>query len=485
MDQVGITAFGAYVPRLRLQRAAMAQATAWFNPGLASLASGERALACWDEDAITMAVEAARDCLFERDRTSIAKVVIASTTLPFADRQNAGIVKEALNLPDEVAALDVAGSQRAGTSALLSALESARAGKPVLCIGSERPLAPPASEEEFINGDAAAALLVGQENVVAEFLGSHSTTVDFVDHFRAAGEAHDYAWESRWIRDEGYRKLLPAAIATALAKLGLAASALDHVILPLAAPGLDRVVARASGIREEAVCDSLHDALGHAGSAQPLLLLSRLLETARPGSLILLASFGQGCDALVFRVTSAIERARHSLGVNGWLARRHPESNYLKHLYFAGAVTLAGGMRAEIELRQPFSMLYRERKSILSLVGGRCRETGLVQYPKTRVSVAPDAHLVDTQEDHPLADLRARVMTATADRLAFTPDPPSWYGMVEFEGGGRMMADFADVAPDGVTAGQAVRMMFRLKRTDNRGFKQYYWKAVPDYRPAR
>ena len=76
-------------------------------------------------------------------------------------------------------------------------------------------------------------------------------------------------------------------------------------------------------------------------------------------------------------------------------------------------------------------------------------------------------------------------MTVTADQLAFTPDPPSWYGMVEFEGGGRMMADFADVSPDGVVAGQSVRMMFRLKRTDGRGFKQYYWKAVPDYRPDR
>lgn len=481
---VGIAAFGAYVPRLRMQRDAMAQATAWFNPGLAALSVGERSLASWDEDTVTMALEAARDCLGDRDRSPLAKVILASTTLPFADRQNAGIVKEALNLPDEVGTLDIAGSQRAGTSALLAALDSARTGRPVLCLAAEQALAPPASEAEFINGDAAAAVLVDTDEVIAEFIGSHSTSVDFVDHFRAAGHAHDYVWESRWIRDEGHCKLLPAALVAALAKFDIEPAAIDHLILPLAASSTATAVASTAGIRAETVCESLRNTLGYAGSAHPLLLLAQRLETAKPGSLILLASFGQGCDVLLFRATPNISRRSTALGVGGWLARRQPERNYLKHLYFAGEVELAGGMRSEIELKTPLSMLYRERKSILSLVGGRCRQTGAVQYPKTRIAAVQQARMIDTQEDYPLADLRAHAISATADHLSFTPDPPSWYGMVEFEGGGRLMVDFADVGPNGIAAGDAVRMMFRLKRSDTRGFKQYYWKAVPDYRPA-
>ncbi len=62
-NMTGITAFGAYIPRRRLQRKAVAQANAWFAPNLAGGAKGERAMANWDEDALTMAVEAARDCL--------------------------------------------------------------------------------------------------------------------------------------------------------------------------------------------------------------------------------------------------------------------------------------------------------------------------------------------------------------------------------------------------------------------------------------
>ena len=60
---VGIVAYGAYVPRLRLSRQAVYDANKWFAAGLRGLAKGERSMANWDEDSITMAVEASRDCL--------------------------------------------------------------------------------------------------------------------------------------------------------------------------------------------------------------------------------------------------------------------------------------------------------------------------------------------------------------------------------------------------------------------------------------
>jgi 3-hydroxy-3-methylglutaryl CoA synthase len=119
----GILSYGVYLPRTRLQHAAIYEAHAWFAPELRALAKGERAAANWDEDSITMGVEAARDALAQVDRSKITSLGLASTTLPFADRLNAGVVKEALNLPDEVRALDFTGGQRAGTSALIGMLE--------------------------------------------------------------------------------------------------------------------------------------------------------------------------------------------------------------------------------------------------------------------------------------------------------------------------------------------------------------------------
>ena len=84
---VGITAFGGYVPRLRLNRQAVVEANAWFAPGLKAYAKGERAICNWDEDALTLAVEAARDCLAGKQPDDLDALYFASTTHPFADRQ--------------------------------------------------------------------------------------------------------------------------------------------------------------------------------------------------------------------------------------------------------------------------------------------------------------------------------------------------------------------------------------------------------------
>ena len=106
MTDVGILGFGAYVPITRLQRSAIHAANGWFAPGLKGLAKGEKAVSSWDEDTITMAVEAARDLYADADRAA-SSITLASTTHVFADRQNAGVKKEALNLPDAAGALDV------------------------------------------------------------------------------------------------------------------------------------------------------------------------------------------------------------------------------------------------------------------------------------------------------------------------------------------------------------------------------------------
>src|SRR3546814_15509645 len=74
----------------------------------------------------------------------------------------------------------------------------------------------------------------------------------------------------------------------------------------------------------------------------------------------------------------------------------------------------------------------------------------------------------------------AKVLTYTADSLTYTPDPPNYYGMIEFDGGGRMMIEFTDADPASIYVGAPVRMMFRIKAHDERsGFVKYFWKAVP------
>ena len=118
-----------------------------------------------------------------------------------------------------------------------------------------------------------------------------------------AGEEIDYAWEERWVRDEGIAKLMPRAIAAALANAKVEAKLVDHFIFPSSFRGIDRQVASHCGIRPDAVVDLLVERIGEIGVAHPLLLLSQLLETAKPGACIVVAQFGSGAQAIVFRVT--------------------------------------------------------------------------------------------------------------------------------------------------------------------------------------
>lgn len=111
----GVVSIAAYIPRLRLSRKLMTEANAWFNPALKAWGKGERAVANWDEDVVTMAVEAARRALGKCSGTGLDAIYLTSTTAPFADRQNAGIVAEALHVAGTLRSMDVGGSQRAGS----------------------------------------------------------------------------------------------------------------------------------------------------------------------------------------------------------------------------------------------------------------------------------------------------------------------------------------------------------------------------------
>lgn len=474
---VGIISFGAYIPRRRLQRSTIYAANRWFAPGMKGFARGEKAIANWDEDAVTMAVEAGRDCLADADASDVKVLSLASTTLPFVDRLNTGIAKEALNLHDDVAANDATGSLRAATSLLMQAL----AGKQThLCLAADTRKARPASEGEMMQGDGAAAVLVGEGQLLAKYVGGHSKTIDFVDHFRQSGEDFDYAWESRWVRDEGQTPIIGDTINETLKQLNLTNDDIDHVLMAAPMRVVSKPILKATGFAPEKVSSLYYEEIGYAGAAHPLLLLASALETAKAGEKILLVAFGQGADVLVFEATSNVRKKSNRVGFSGWLANKEVDENYNRYLFHRGLLDIEKGMRAEFDEKQSGTTLARDRKTVLGLIGGKCSKTGVVQFPKTDISVAQNDRSQNTQEDYPLSNKRAQIFSYTADRLTYSMDPPAYYGLIDFEGGGRMIAEFTDVSAEEVEVGKPMRMSFRIKAKDEmRHFTKYFWKAVP------
>jgi 3-hydroxy-3-methylglutaryl CoA synthase len=478
---VGITAFGGYVPPVRVRREDIAAAHAWASPASRSAPRGERSTCGWDEDTVTMAVDAARIGLHGVDRASVSRLYLGTTTAPYADRLNAGIVASALGLRDAVHAADVTGSQRAGTSALLSAVDAAAArGVPALCVASEQRRAAGATALEMSGGHAAASVLVGPGAGAARLLGSASLTVDFVDHYRAADREFDYGWEERWVRDAGWLQIVPRLVARLLDDCGLTAADVTRLCMPSPLARVDRVVAKACGVAESALPDQLSDGCGDSGAAHPLLLLVDALEQAQPGERILVVGFGQGGDALLFEVTDSIASARRGRPTVRDFLQRRRDCSYTRYATLAGLLTVDRGIRAEVDKATPHSAAWRHSDLLLALVGGRCSACGTHQLPRSHICANPDCRAMDTQEPHSFAESRGRVLTWSADNLTYTPDPPAYYGMVDFAEGGRLMMDFTDVVPGGVEVGTPMRMAFRIKDHDVvRGFSRYFWKAAP------
>jgi 3-hydroxy-3-methylglutaryl CoA synthase len=473
----GIMAWGAYIPRLRLERAAIAATHAWMAPSLKGLAQGRRAYCCWDEDVVTMAVEAARECLGRRDRAKICEIDLASTTAPSADLQSSATVAVSLRLPRTVRALDFGGSQRAGVAALATALQAARHS--TLVIGAERPRARPASVQEMQYGAGAAAFLLGADDVAAEVIGSASSTTLLVDHFRAAGAPYDYFWEERWIRDEGYLKIGVEAVRAALANAKLGAAEVTKFIFPSPSKGAADAIARAVGLPAASIADPLDVDCGFVGAAQSLLMLANVLDRASPGEVVVVAGFGQGSDVIVLRATDAVVAARPARTVSDALSAGVTVRSYAQMASFYDEITPDWGMRAERDTKTALTEQYRSSDQINGFVAGKCSSCGQVQFPQLAYCVnckAPASALVPKC----LADEAARVLTYTADMLTYHPSPPLYIGFAQFDLGARLLMEFVDVQPETFEVGTRLRMRFRIKERDQtRGYYRYFWKAAP------
>jgi len=478
----GIVSYSGYVPRYRLNRMAIFKAMGWFNPANLAYARGEKAVANYDEDSITMATAAAIDCLKGFDRSDIDGLYFASTTMPYKERLNAGIISAALNLDESARAADFSSAIKAGTTALLAALESVdskNARKVMVCAADSR-LGKAGGMQEMAFGDGGAALLVGDEDVVAEFKGSYSITCDFVDHYRGDMARFDRTWEERWIRDEGYDKLIPAAVKGLVDRHGIKLGEVAKVIYPCVYAAEHQKIAKILGLKPEAVQSPLLDEVGDTGAAHPLLMLAKALDEARIGDQVIVVSFGNGCDALWFQVKGSLPPNKERKGVAGFLANKAELTSYEKYTVFRSIIPVEIGGRGEQDMPTLFSVLWRNRKAVLGLTGSRCKRCGTPQFPPQRICVNPECRAIKQMEDYHFASRAGKVFNYTGDMLAFSYDPPEIYGTVEFEGGGRYLFNFTDCDLKSVQVGMPVEMTFRKKLYDEkRGIHGYFWKAVP------
>ncbi|MCX5990747.1 MAG: OB-fold domain-containing protein [Chloroflexi bacterium] len=475
---IGIVSYGAYVPWYRLNRKTITTAMGWFNTGGIP---GEKAVANYDEDAVTMAVAAGSDCLSGGGRETLEALYLATVTPPYKERQDAGIVASALDLSSSIRTADFTNSTKAGTAALIAGCDAVKAGsaKSVIVCASDCRVAKPGSFGEANYGDGAAAFVVGDNRVIAIPGGSFSITSDFMDRWRAEDDKFVHTSEDRWIRDEGYTKFVSEAISGLLKKYGLRAKDFAKVIYPCLYVREHAAIGKSLGFVPSQVQQELLSTVGDAGAANPLMMLVAAFEEAKPGDKILVASYGNGSDALFFEVTKDIVDMAEKRGMKNHLTSKKELASYEKYLTFRDVLPIEKGLRGETGPTQ-VTLMWRDRKVILALHGSKCKRCGTPQYPSQRICVDPECGAVDEMEDYRFADKRGRLFSYTSDSLAFSVSPPEMYGVIDFDGGGRFIFDVTDAEPESLKVDMPVEMTFRRRYVDEtHGICGYFWKAAP------
>ncbi|HYC01082.1 MAG TPA: OB-fold domain-containing protein [Candidatus Limnocylindrales bacterium] len=467
----GIVSFGTYVPFHRIARNTIGAAL-----GTAG-GKGERSVASYDEDAVTMAVEAARDAFHGRDRSAIRALYFATTDPPYIEKLNAATIHAALDLPRDVRCLDVACSLRAGLGSFIAAAEAAAAGGQALAAMGDIRIGAPEGAAESGGGDAAAAFVMGNEDVVAEIEATYSETLEFLSSWRLPGERFSKGWEERFALTQGWGPLLTSAAKGLLGKAGVEASELAAVVVD--APNPRAVAAFVAQVRlsPQQVVDPRLDTIGHAGAAQVGIMLASALENASAGDRIAVFSVSDGVDAVLLRVTGAIAGRRPRHTVDGWVASKRADLPYTRLLKWRGILETEPPRRPDPE-RPAAPPSLRSQRWKYALAGSRCQECGTSHLPPQIVCVHCGASR--RMEEVGFAEARAVVKTFAVDRLAFTPQPPMVAAVIDFEGGGRVQSELTDVEPEKVRIGDPVEMTFRRLFTAD-GVHNYFWKA----RPAR
>ena len=459
MEPRGVLGAAAYLPHRRLDRTTIASVAGGGG------GKGTRTVASYDEDTTTMGVEAARLALAGLGPGAADRIdaLWFSTVAPaYADKTNATAIHAALRLDRASPAFDVNGAVRSAVGAL-RATPSGAGTSLVVAADLRSGLAGGPDEAAF--GDGAAALVVGPAAegapLLAEVIGKGGATEEMLDRWRTPGEARSRVWEERF-GETRYVPLGADAWEAALKHAGLVADQVDRVIVTGTHGRANQALAKKLGLGDRLV-DDLASTVGNTGAAHPALLLTSALEAAEPGQVLALVTLADGADAVIFRVTDAIDGWRPARPLADQAAAGAPIP-YGTYLRWRGVLPAEPPRRPE-PARPSASASARSSDWKFGFVGST-DDAGEVHLPPQ----PPESQQIA------MADAQGTVVTFTVDRLAYSPSPPVVFAVVDFDGGGRLPVELTDVDVDEVRIGARVELTFRKLFTAD-GIHNYFWKA--------
>lgn len=338
---VGIQGYGIYVPFYRIKTEEIAQS--WGKEAFEiekSLGVKEKAVASFDEDAVTLGYEAALLALKRADISSseIEVCLVGSESHPYAVNPTSTIIAEFLGIGHNYLAADLEFACKAATSGIVAVSGLIDSGIVSLgmVIGTDKAQSRPHDVLEYTAASAAAAFILGKkkEEFLAQIVDFASFSSDTPDFWRRDGVRFP-SHGGRFTGEPGYFTHVEGVARKLLDKVKLIASDFDYCVFHMPNGKFPREAAKRLGFTNEQLMPSLTiEKIGNPYSASSLVGLSAVLDIAKPGQLIFMTSYGSGAgsDGFVFKTTKNIIKKQRLLPSFTKIVSQKKYISYLEYL---------------------------------------------------------------------------------------------------------------------------------------------------------
>lgn len=335
---IGIIGYGAYVPKYRIRSSDIA--AVWKKEAKdiqRSLAVFEKSVPARDEDAVTLAIEAATRALSmaKKEASVIETLLVGSESHPYAVNPTSTIVGELLGAGNNYLAADLEFACKAGSAGmqLIAGLLQSNHISYGMAIGSDTAQSRPHDALEYAAASASAAFLFGNKKseIIAQLLDFSSYSSDTPDFWRRDGMRYP-SHSGRFTGEPAYFAHVMGAAQQLLQKTKMKPTDFDHCIFHMPNGKFPVSVARKLGFSSEQLKHSLTvRKIGNPYSASSLVGLVSVLEAAKPKQKIFMVSYGSGAgsDAFVFETTEVIT-TRKSLN----FAKMIEDKEYLDYVEY-------------------------------------------------------------------------------------------------------------------------------------------------------
>ncbi len=317
---VGIVGYGVHVPKLRIKAEEIARV--WGKDAskiVGGLGVKEKAVAEYDEDSATLAVEAARKAVLMSgiDPTRLGAIFVGSESKPYAVKPTATVVAQAIGACSTCGSLTAADFEfacKAGTAGIQACMGMVGFGmiEYGMAIGSDVAQGRPNDALEFTAGAGAAAYIIGSKDAIATIDHTFSYTTDTPDFWRRQ-HAEYPRHGGRFTADPAYFKHVLGATNGLLKMTGTTVADYDYFVFHQPNGKFPLRAAKTLGIPIEKVEPGLVTPfIGNTYSGASMIGLAAVLDVAKPGQKILVTSFGSGAgsDSFAITATAAIDKRR-------------------------------------------------------------------------------------------------------------------------------------------------------------------------------